>query len=305
LAKESIHYLRVKWIFERIHFDRTPIDLVFIGTSHTQSGINSERVESALRSNGSIINVVNFAVPHLGRDLQFLLLREAIKHRNVKHVVVELQESEARAPHPGFQHLAPVKDLLQSPLILNTGYFENFSRLPQRQLALFLRSRFSALYELQSSFDPIHYEGPHWDDTYRLHGINTPRLKANSVAELERAARDLWAVFERKQSLARKLTVPTQRYSLLERYNQFYLEEMLTLASRQGVGITFLYLPFFRGPENPKDYQFLASRGPILSPTEVLADPSSWQNVDHLNFPGANSLSDWVGNALSRPNVLH
>jgi len=35
------------WIYERIHHDRTPLDVVFIGTSRSVFGVNSAAVESA------------------------------------------------------------------------------------------------------------------------------------------------------------------------------------------------------------------------------------------------------------------
>src|ERR1700691_2202941 len=44
--------VKVGWIYERIHFDPAPIDVVFIGTSHTVFGIDSKKVEQACRDAG-------------------------------------------------------------------------------------------------------------------------------------------------------------------------------------------------------------------------------------------------------------
>lgn len=302
LASESVHYLRVKWIYERIHFDKTPIDVAFIGTSHTQSGINSEKVEQVIQRKGNNIHVVNFSVPHLGRDLQFLILRELIENRKVQKVVIELQEAEARAPHPGFQRLALVEDIFKSPVVINSGIFENISRLPLRQIQLLLRSIEPRFFGLVGQFDPGSYEGAHWDDTYKLHGIDIPRTKANSREELQQAAVQLQKQFEKKQLVARKLWLPNMRYSLVERYNYLYLDAMLDLASSHGVEVVFLYLPYYQGPKMPIGHEYLVTKGRVIVPYEVFSTSSYWQNVDHLNFSGANYLSVWVGETLSSRN---
>jgi hypothetical protein len=290
--------LRARWIYERIHFDKTPIDMAFIGTSHTQSGINSQLVEEALRQNGSPHHVVNFAIPHLGRDLHYVLTRELLEHRKVKTIVVEVQEAEARAPHPAFQRIAEVGDLLASPLIINTGYFENIARLPLRQSLLFLQTAQANKGEERLLFDPKAYEGPHWDDTYVIHGIPGPRLASLSAESLRAPSEKLQRAFESKQALAQKFKWPAGQPSLLVRYTNFYLYGLLELAKSRNVEIVFLYLPYFHGPVQPVDASALSSYGTILTPQEILDDPASWQNEDHLNAAGARRLSKWMGEKL-------
>ena len=299
LAEESVHYMRSKWIYERIHFDRTPIDIAFIGTSHTQSSINSKLVEEALNNNGVDQHVVNFAIPHLGRDLHYLLVRELIESRDVKKLVIEVQETEFRAPHPAFQRLADVSDLLSSPLIVNTGYFDNVFRLPLRQSVLYFRTLVDNWTGDTPGSVPLTYEGPHWDDTYITHGTDTPRLAKHTAESLREPAEILERNRINKLSVAEKFTLPNQRHSLLKRYNYFYLEGLLDLARAKGIEIVFLYLPFFHGPEQPDSADLFRAYGSILRPIEILDDPGSWQNADHFNFSGASRLSAWVGQVLA------
>lgn len=300
LAGESIHYTRTKWIYERIHFDRTPIDIAFIGTSHTQSGINSKLVEETLRQNGIDQHVVNFAIPHLGRDLHYLLVRELVENRAVKKLVIEVQEAEARAPHPAFQRLAEVTDLLSSPVVINTGYFENLIRLPLRQSVLFLHTAVPNSTRDNADFEPQAYEGPHWDDTYVLHGMSKPRQAVHTAESLNDEAAGMEKEFVTKQSLASKLTVSHHHYGLLQRYNYYYLESLLDLARAKGIEVVYLYLPFFHGPEQPTTADFLRPYGPILEPKEILDDPRAWQNASHLNYAGATRLSVWVGEVFAK-----
>lgn len=299
LAHESVHYLRAKWIYERIHFDSTPIDVAFFGTSHTQSGIDSQLVEDRLNTSGVEQHVVNFAIPHLGRDLHYLLARELIENRTVKKLVIELQETEARAPHPAFQRLGNVNDLVSSPLIINIGYFENLLRLPLRQFRLFIHDVFPATSDYKLEFDPNNYEGQHWNDTYIIHGTETPRLATHTAESLSASAAEMMKSFKVKQSYSNMLLVPGQSYGLLQRYNYHYLEAMLELAKARGVEIVFLYLPFFHAPEQPIAADYLSHFGRILKPITLLDDPGIWQNASHLNRAGAARLSVWVADALA------
>ena len=178
VAAESDYALPLKWIYERIHDDPTAIDIALIGTSHTQSGVNSALVETSLRTVGDPAHVVNFALPFLGRDLEYLIARELLDSRPVQTLVIELQEDEPTAPHPSFQRLADPGDILSAPLLVNSRLFETMANLPQRQAALFLRSLAPSWFGLSPDFQAATYAGPHWDDTYAMHthqGFDNPR----------------------------------------------------------------------------------------------------------------------------------
>jgi hypothetical protein len=171
MAAQSVHYLRAQWIYERIHFDETPIDIAFIGTSHTQCSINAELVEQGLSAAGHPQHVVNFAIPALGRDLHYLLVRELLENRSIKTLVIEVQEGESRAPHPAFDLLSEARDLFTGPLIVNSRFPETLAGLPLRQATLFVQSRFPELFGVAATFNPATYQA-RWDDTYQIRGFN-------------------------------------------------------------------------------------------------------------------------------------
>ena len=293
LSRESIHYERVKWIYERINFDQRPIDIAFIGTSHTQSGVNSGFIEAALKAKGDQRHVVNFAVPHLGRDLQYLIARELIEHRHVDTLVIELQQVENRAPHPGFQRLATLADIAAAPLFINTGAVDNLARLPMRQIELFLATQRPSWFGLHSGFNPGQYEGPHFDDTYRLHGNEMPRTAVHSRAYFNEELRNIRANIARNAKLG-------LLNDFLYRYNDIYLKRLVELAERQSVRLVFLYLPFLGAEPVPEHQSWFAQHGELIVPLAVIDDEKLWQNADHLNFYGANTLSAWLAATLYR-----
>ncbi|MDZ5459414.1 hypothetical protein [Azohydromonas lata] len=299
VSRESVHYLRLKWIYERIHFDDTPIDVAFIGTSHTQSGIDDARVEAGLRELGVAQRVVNFAVPHLGRDMEFVVARELLAHRRVRTLVVELQEAEARAPHPGFQRLGLPLDFVQAPLLLNTGLFENLVRLPLRQAKYALASAMPGAFGVQPGFDPATYEGPHWNDTYVGHGFTEPRTRRMGwefhQAELMRLRRET----DGKEALARRLDALPLEANLLFRYNEIYLRRIAELARAKGTQVVFLYLPAPDARRLPRVARWTQAYGPLLDARELLRSSTLWQNADHVNVYGAHAVSDWMAAQLA------
>ncbi len=302
VALESDYTLPLKWMYERIHDDPTAIDIAFIGTSHTQSGVNSALVESSLREAGDGAHVVNFALPFLGRDLEYLIARELIGTRNLRELVIELQESEPKDPHPSFQRLADLGDIVAAPMLLNTRLFETLINLPQRQMSLFLRSLFPQLFGLAARFDPSRYAGPHWDDSYAMHtrqGFDNPRTAVHPAAFFDPYVLNLQRAAAEDQALARRLAVLPFRHNLLYRYNWRYLDAIIALARDHRVKLVFLYLPSFRGPDAPAELADLVPSGPVLAPRQALEDVSLWQNVGHFNAAGAEQVSRWLGRRLA------
>ena len=57
---------RLRWIYERIHFDPTPIDIAIVGPSREQLGFSPPPSSKISRSTAGALNVVNFAMPAPG-----------------------------------------------------------------------------------------------------------------------------------------------------------------------------------------------------------------------------------------------
>ncbi len=292
--------VRAGWIYERIHFDPTPIDVVFVGSSHTVFGVDSARVESEyLATTGRDLHIVNLAMPHFGRDLQYVLAREVLQTRPVKLLVIEVQEDESRSLHPAFASLAESADIITAPLLINTNFFDNLAHLPMRQLRLFLHSMAPGLFGESIEFDSTTYAGAHWDDTYQEHpGADAtfaapPRLESHSADELAQERQHL------DRMVASKLILPDALKWLETRANLIYLHRMLDMAAQAGVPVRFLYMPDYAAHELPRFQSLYQANGPLWYPQDVYRHLDWWLDVGHLNNYGAEALSDWLAKALS------
>ena len=86
LLDGTIH-ANARWIYERIHFDPTPIDVVLLGPSRMGAGVNAPRLAKALDARGLPANVVNFSLPEAGRNMNWAVARGNVRRQ------------EAEAPH--------------------------------------------------------------------------------------------------------------------------------------------------------------------------------------------------------------
>jgi hypothetical protein len=294
--------VKAGWIYERIHFDPAPIDVAFIGTSHTVFGIDSKAVEQACReAGGKTCATVNFGLQFLGRNVHWLITRELLLARKPKLLVVEVQETEFRAMHPAFGSLADALDVVSAPLVINTSFFPDLVRLPLRQMSLFAQSRAPSLFGVGTDFVPALYRGTHWDDTFAERGSARnpvvdakPRTKVVPVAELEHERADL------ADESRTRLRLPARLRPLEYRANQFYLERLLDLARQKNIEIRFLYMPAYRTTAMPDFAGFYSKFGPTwLMPEEIVNNHELWLDIVHLNYAGASALSVWLGEKIA------
>lgn len=303
ISLQDAEVVKLGWIYERIHYDPTPIDVAFIGTSHTVFGVDSGAVEAACRVAGGLrCSTENFAIQHLGRNLHWLLSRELLKLRRPRLLVIEVQESELRALHPAAPYIADVSDLVNAPLLLNPGYLSDLSRLPIRQLTLFFKTTAPDAFGVRVHFAPTEYYGRHWNDVYREVAMrHTPNAWAKartanlSAATLEAQRRESAA------KLADKVSLPPSLRALESRANVVYLRQVIELARATNVPVRFLYLPGYRGQSHPELACLYSSLAPVwYLPEQLLSEPSLWQDANHLNSRGAQRVSEWLGHALAR-----
>jgi len=295
-------WARLGWMYERIHFDPTPIDIAFIGTSHSMNGIDGGAVRAALaEAGGGCRDVVNFGFPSYGRNLHWLIARELLENRKVGTLVLEVFENESRKAHPFFGNIADVPDILQAPALINLNYLSDIAKLPARQFMLGLKTLMPERFGLRRAFDPAHYDGADVDNTRQVQvgGVVLTPLRDRILprAQLERAAARLRA--------EKNANMLGERFEALEyRFPRHYLDAILALARQRGVTVKFLYLPtyaYIRGA--PRDPSLYAGQGEMLNAGEALADPDYWYDPDHLNLQGAAVLSARLGALLAGPRA--
>lgn len=288
---DSVTTQKTDWIYERLHFDPAPIDVVLIGTSRMGGGLSAPLIEQYFcAATGNHIQIANFSVPELGRNMHYAIAQEATGTKAPELIVVELNEIESRKPHNGFVAIASAKDILTAPIAININYFSDIIRLPGRQAQLF----FSALvnsYHLRKAFDPEAYPGRHLDRTQILDQIDGTVISRDFTlpqAQLE-------ALTERRLAMQKPIYILPKPLRALEyRFSKHYLEKIRRSVKDIGATTDFVYLPAYKSPEKlpPALSESLGLRMPPITIGEhTRTNPDMWIDATHVNANGARLQS--------------
>jgi hypothetical protein len=267
------------WIYERLHFDPEPVDVAFLGTSHTMRAVDAERIEAGLRG----VRVASLAMPYHGQNLAYVLAKELFANKRVRLVVLEVREIQSRAGHDMFWYLADREDIVSPVWLFNPNAITDLAHLPGRQLRLFFRGLFPDAFGEPRAFDPAHYAGHHWSDAAD-HIVTHPRewLEAEHANEL------------RTRSYG---ALPASLHPLEFRFSTEYTNRIKALAAANGTAVAFLYLPSYSETAPPADRALYDDLW--TPPAAVLAPPERWADLTHLNAAGANALVPWLTDQIA------
>lgn len=297
-AHDSGTTRKADWIYERLHFDPTPVDVALIGTSRMGGGISEEILEAEYcRATGRRIHVANLALPETGRNLHYAIVKEAARAKSPTLFIVELNEVETRKPHRSFVVLADAADVVTAPAAVNLNWLSDIVRLPGRQASLFLQSLTQSP-TLSPAFDASRYEGEHFDRTRTIKLIDG-RIVDKDV-RLTRAEID--RLHEERMAAEAPFRLLPEPLSPLEyRLSRFYLRRMEEVAGASGAGLAYAYLPAYRAPAAPRALLDELDVRPAFDLGGAGADdPGLWFDATHWNARGAELASMRLGLLLAR-----
>lgn len=268
------------WIFERMVKNQTPIDVAFIGSSHTIHAFQDQKMEEIL---GPDCHLANLGYCRYGRNLQFVLLKLLLQHQSPKLIVIEVHEDEEKNSHDIFPYLADTKDLLMTPTLVNRDYFSDLVHGASARLECF-KSEYIFRKKMQEP------------DT-RLYGYG----ESDRIATSEELAdnRNAW-----KRRLERKSLKSVEKIQMS--YPRAYLDKMIDLLKTRNIPFVFIYLPESGSKlDIPKYASYYRQFAPLLIPPPSLTDkPEYWMDASHLNDKGSEILSVWMAEQLKKEFCL-
>ena len=252
---------RLRWIYERIHFDPRPIDIAIIGPSRVQLGLSAPAIEEKLAQNGSHASVANLAFPGAGRDIQWAIVQELFKTKSPKAIILEVEAQ----PYPfgsfAFKYVAPAKEIVFPPTPFLHNYLYNIAYLPIRNLTLFGADLFPDLFGLSKQFDPERYAQSRTDystsfigDLGKLVDMEHPVPRATLLAETRTTDHDT--------VLGRAMT----RINGGE--DHLYMRKIAAEAKARGAQVIFVFLARVQRRPIDQRYRF---------PQTVRSGPQLWR----------------------------
>jgi hypothetical protein len=286
---------RLRWIYERTHYDPAPIDVAFLGPSRGGAAISAPRVEAGLAARGIDARVVNFSLPENGRDLHWVIEAQLLAKKSPRLLVIAVAEKPGRYGHPAFRYVAPAADIIDPAYAGNLSWAGNLFYLPYRQLRLFAARLFPTAFDLPDRFDPTRYAGTSLETTRSF--ITGDGLRIERNTRVSRA--ELLAGKARYEA---GVTPPVLGPGFADHEfgaERTYIRRMVAAAHARGIKVAFVFLPYFEGPAEVQERALYEAAGPLLD-AHFLASHDEWfSDVAHLNHDGALVLSDWLAEKLA------
>jgi hypothetical protein len=290
---------RLTWVYERLVYDPTPIDVLVVGSSRTARGVNMAEIEAALAARGKTLHVANVSIPASGFDWRLTAVREALAHHpEIKLVIWELVEVFPREGHQAFGDLATPSQILTAPWLVNTTLPKNLAALPYRQIELALASRMPGIFGYHTAFDPAQYAGTTPDHRK----FNDPAWTLE--AEIEQLDRLDHALTVSKDSAQRRteITWPVMPAALAGvefGVSRHYVDELVVLSKQHHFDIAFLFLPFFGGYPDALEAEWVGERGAYWNADFLLSDPANYIDAAHPSQTGIQKITPWLAGHIA------
>jgi len=290
---------KADWIYERLHFDATPIDVALIGTSRMGAGLSAPLIEATYcAATGRRIHVANLSIPETGRNLHYALAKEALRAKSPSLLIVELNETEPRKPHDGFIFLADASDILTAPVLINFNYVSDFLRLPGRQAQLFFEGVMRKP-AVRASFDPNAYQGVHLDRTETMTMIDGRVISKDRIVPATRLNAEL---AKRQSTQKAPYVLPKPLRPFEYRFSRIYLSKITQLATSKDAAVDYVYLPGYKASGQLPDYLYEAlkiSDKPMNASAGLRVNSALWFDATHVNADGARLQSEIFAQSLA------
>jgi hypothetical protein len=295
LLDGTIH-ARARWIYERVHFDQTPIDVAFIGPSRVGQGISAPRLEADLAAQGRPAHVVNFSLPEDGRDINYTIARELFSAKSPKLLVIGVVEKPSRFGHPAFKYIADRSDVIWPGYVMDFNYFSNLIYLPYRQMRLFMAKLWPASQDFSTTFNPSRYAGESVDTTGSVvlpDGSIKEGERPAPAAELNRGVRKL-------EHGMHPPILPDQFRDTEFGAERNNIRRIAALARAHGTQVVFVFIPYFTGPTTVQEQAFYGQYGPVWNAGFLRNHAELYADYGHLTRTGAYQLTDWLSGPIAK-----
>lgn len=289
-------YEKARWIYERLHYDKRPVDVAILGDSHALIGLQPDRIQAQLAAAGKRAEVVNMAMVGQGRNMQWLLVRDLIRTKKPKVLVLAVSSWPSPWGHDSFRYYAPADDIREEATHGLYDVRKNLTYLPFRQLKLFAAFVAPQLFGLRPAFDPKAYD-PAQDNWV------TPRTSADGKYHdpgkrvppdiLMDQLRSGQGVTPKRS----KLPAPIRRFTDAD--DRVYMDKIAAEAARHGVKIVFTYIPIYHTDDEIQSRRYYQSIGPIQDNQDIAGHDELYMDVYHTNMYGSQIVSDRVAAAVA------
>ena len=291
-------FFKLRWVYERIHFDPTPIDVAIIGSSRIESALSAPELAASLSQKlGRPIHVVNLGVPWEGPNLHFVVAKELLlSHPETKLILLSVVERENNS-HPAFRYVSDASDILLAPLWINHSYAEDAAFLPYRQMSYFVQSLVPSWFGESSRFRGDYF-GTDFDTTESFYIPTGKLVDRYHVASPQELAVD---VAGREAGLfdANGYWSPPSSWQRLNNpIEPVYVARIAALAKLHRTTLVFMHLPLYASRPGQYGHAAYEQIGPLLDAQKFSDNPHFYADGGHFNRYGTEKISPWLASEI-------
>jgi hypothetical protein len=260
-------------VYGRVTADPKPIDVAFLGSSRTMTGVDDKGVETGLAAAGLPLSVANLAVPDPGRDLELILAKLLVTYKSPKLIVIELDQYEVPYGHRLVPYVGDLADIFCCKEYLNYAVAGSLLHYLRTQLwgAWAMVATSSQDTPLASStYNWMPWAGG-WDETQERN-LRILQNQDNGVRGALKLRYIRWAT----------------------PFGLDAIRRIAELAGERGTKVAFLYVPTLYNiiaHDGFENSEFYRSLGTVMSvPESIAVKDRYWHDAVHLNPAGAERL---------------
>ena len=273
--KEDCFYHAI-WLHDRIFLNPKPIDVAFVGSSHTINGIDDGMIEHELDS--LQLCVANLGYCRYGDNLYYILVKDLLRVKKPKMIFLEVREDEDRYSHPVFPYLADPTDIWMA--------WPWFNRDILSDDAVSLRYRMQLAGRKLLPPDTLYPERKE-DHGFASSADTVPGAVLKEI-KIKRSEH--------------KWTMGSLERNFYMAFPRAYIRKIGELCKAYDVKLVFIYLPeYASGLWQPLESSTYSKYGKILiPPREIFESTTCWGDESHLNQAGAKALSAWIAASIKK-----
>jgi len=263
---------RWRWIKKTVFSPRRDIDYAIIGSSYAWCAINPN-VLSKRMNNAAVLNLSrNWD----GRDADYFIIKELIKHHNVRNIILQFHDEELERVHPYTDYLITPEDaftemvfyIKNTPLINKEKIKERINTIINYFANLSIRA-YQQIFRKNEAL-PHHYKKS--SDLLKGFYILDSRAK-QQTAKFKKLKGKTWNFVP-----AKKETAPDGTRA------DFYLDKIWKLCEKHKVNLYFVFIPHYLFPLPSKStVNYFIRMGEVLIPDIRFVDEMKyWRNPTHL-----------------------
>lgn len=267
---------RVAEVNYRITHDSRPIDIAFLGSSHTWTAIADGQIERELNLLGADTTVANLASTWMGRDLHLFYLKKLLDQKRPRLVIIEITDHEYAFGHDLLPYVGESADIFCCNPYLDPTFPSHF--------ALFLKNKVSTKLDL--------VKHP-WNDSN-----HTPPAKDYGWLSVKR---NWQQAIPNSDTPSLRQKIKYKAFALTSEYGKNVVKQMSELTKQHQIKIAFLYLPVFEyARQDPAiGFEFYKSIGPIITvPRDISSNSNYWFDESHINAFGAEKIAPRMAEAI-------